>query len=256
MKLTLILASQRCGSSLLSGDIFTIGGMGRPGEYLLPVVGPRRRGDLEMGKVEELIRQGLVEGGPDVTALKLMINHAVHLHQDITGGSSANSSVDACQWFLEWARRTYDSVNLVVMVRKNAVDQAISRKLANATGVFHVRGSTAPPDYSPILDRISADGFVEDLLRLIGGVLKERDALLEVARANGNDALLVHYEDLIGSADEVAGRLRAHARRAGMYPTDAVARRSLRKLVPPAISNRVKAELRSLLDREVLPQLE
>ncbi|MBD3625456.1 MAG: hypothetical protein HUJ24_08780 [Rhodobacteraceae bacterium] len=256
MKLTLVLASQRSGSTLLCNDIKSLGGLGSPAENFLKLFRAGDGSGLGPQDVKDRIAAGADEQSPDVGAVKLMVNYAPRVYRFIEKSEKPAGRFEACMGFIEWARREYDAVNLIVLVRENAVDQAISRALASKTGVYHIqgtRGGNKKRNAAPA----PGDSAVppQDVMRAALASAREADVLRRVARKHANLALLLTYEQIAASPEATSQALRAHAAKAGMEAQNELAVRSMKKVVSNDVSAQIKADLRQYLDREFLRHL-
>lgn len=256
MELTLVLANQRSGSTLLCQDIISLGGLGRPGEYFLKVVGSGKpKPDVTAATIRGLLEQQRATGGSGVAGIKLMVNYAPRIMQYITGDHAKRPEPEAAsKAFIDWALQTYDGVNLVVLTRENVINQAISRVIARRTGVYHSPGA---PDTMP--DNLFAQDNPETLsnaiLRSAMVVAEERDILLRIARAYPDISLHLTYEEIAASVEMTSARLHEQARRFNMTPHMKVARRKLRKLVTDETASQLRAGVKDYVERRLVPYL-
>lgn len=256
MRLTIVLASQRSGSTLLCNDIKSLGGLGSPAEHFLKLF--RQQDDASLGAqdVKDRIAAGTDELSPDVGAVKLMVNYAPRVYGFIEKSEKPAGRYEACMGFIEWARREYDAVNLVVLVRENAVDQAISRTLASKTGVYHIQQKKRAGK-KKAAGGLSQDCAVppQDVMRAALASSREADVLRRVARKHADLALLLTYEQIAASPEATSEALRAHAAKVGMAAQNEQVVRSMKKVVSNDVSAQIKADLRQYLDREFLRHL-
>lgn len=222
--LTLVLAAPRTGSTLLCRDVASLGGLGSPREYFRGLEADLRRGPVGESGLVERVAQGIQDDAPGVAALKLMVRQAGPPFRVLTGRRPA-TPVESTSAVVGWARERFDRVLLVVLVR-NAVDQAISQVVADETGVFHstvpAGGAAAvppPPDFN---DRVMAE---------LQGILRDRRTLHTVAAEHADIALLLTYDDLTRRVEETTERLVAHARAHGFEPRRDIVARRLTKLI-------------------------
>ena len=246
--LTLVLASQRSGSTLLCRDIESLGGMGAPGEHFLELLRAFKEGTARPGEAEvlEAIGRGVKAEAPDIGAVKLMVNYAPRIDAFIRGGEEV-AQPKAMQNIIDWAQARFERLNLVVLIRANALDQAISRVVARQTQVWH-RKAGVLGDADPHGDAgLDLKKLNQPVLKALPGVIRNTEILRKVARANRDIALTVEYEDLAASAEDSARALVAHARRAGFEPRRDEVRRKLSKLIDADKSQAIRAEFRSFL---------
>ncbi|WP_112321220.1 Stf0 family sulfotransferase [Oceanibium sediminis] len=256
MELTLVLANQRSGSTLLCQDIFSLGGMGRPGEYFLKVVGGGKpKPGVTEATIRDILQQPQATGDSGVAAIKLMVNYAPRIIQYITGDQDSRPEPEAaCKAFIDWARQNFDGVNLIVLTRENAIDQAISRITAKRTGVYHSQGAagSTPQD---LFAKDNPEKLRNAILRAAMIAAEERDVLLRVAAANPDIALHLTYESIAASVEDTSRRLHEQASRFRMTPRAAVAQRTLRKLVTDETADRLRAGVRAYVESRLLPYL-
>ena len=208
--LTLVLATSRSGSALLCRDLKSLGGLGFPEEHLTGLDKQVRRGPVSETDVLERLARGCQDDAPGVAAAKLLVSQAGFTFHALTG-HPAESSSDAMLGVVSWARERFDRVLLVVLVR-NALDQAISRAVAQATGIHHATDraydaleATPPP----------ADQLNEQILVELVSVERSRKPLHSVLSANADIALPVTYEELTAQGESTTSRIVARARAQG-----------------------------------------
>lgn len=220
--LTLVLSSARSGSTLLCRDLAGLGGLGMPREYLRTLrQEPRPEGATEED-VLRLIAQGVAEDAPGVTGVKLMLRQAPATYEAISGERAP--SADALPAVLEWAKRRFERLFVVFLVR-NAMDQAISRVVADATGVYHSF------DHSEGRRTAEIPRLNEKILANLDRVVRDRRILLDVQRQYDDLGLLLTYEELAGDPDTTASRLARHARTAGFEVRRDTVTREMRKVI-------------------------
>lgn len=255
MKLTLVLANQRSGSTLLCQDIASLGGMGRPGEYFLRFTGgPHPKPNVGPADLKARMEGQDATRAEPVAAVKLMLNYAGRIEQYLSARTDRRLAPGAAaQAFVDWARASYDSVNLLVITRENPVDQAISRVLAAERGLYHSRKpDTAQPPLA-FEDDAAEQAFAARVLQAVAVAAGERDALIDLAQANG--ALHVTYEALVADPKGMAGTIVEHAKAADMQARRNVPTRRLRKVVTSEDAQTARAALKRYLQDRVLPFL-
>ena len=143
-KSIVILSTQRSGSTMVCDDLISTGVLGRPSEYYLEYfsnyqkVAPELRGQL----FHRLLARGLSENG--VCGVKVMASY-VGMCGDMIRQLGLCSSKDAVKGFFEF----YANSIFARVVRKNRIEQAVSRVLAEATGRYH---AASAPDASLVRD--------------------------------------------------------------------------------------------------------
>ena len=243
--LTLVLSSARSGSSLLCRDLRSLGGLGFPKEYLTGLDRQAREEPVSEKHVLERLARGCQDDAPGVAATKLMTSQAGFTYQALVGHAAPDRS-EALPRVISWARERFDRVFVVFLVR-NALDQAISRVVAESTGVYH----STDPAFRKSADATAATGDLnaEILLRL-PWAYRERSALLAAHAAHADIGLLVTYEELTRHVDETTSRLVAHARAAGFQVRTEVATRNLQKVISPERSSRIRESFLEYLRTE------
>jgi LPS sulfotransferase NodH len=232
--LTLVVSSARAGSTLLCHDIASLGGLGMAKEYLRGLRSEPQKTDATEADVVDRVATGVQEDAPGVAAVKLMVPQTSVTYQALTGRRVPSN--EALSGVIAWARERFDRVFLVFLVR-NAIDQAISRVVADATGIFHSTG-TAFKDENALA--VEIPDINQRILANIGRVARDRNFLLEGYRNHTDIGLLVTYDELSRQPDATAGRLAAHARAAGFQvPRDTVTR-NLEKVITAERSTEIR----------------
>lgn len=220
--LTLVLSSTRSGSTLLCRDIASLGGLGSAREYL------RGLGtDASEADVLERVARGVQDDAPGVGAVKLMVPQASAVCEALTGRGGQNDAA-AVSEVVNWARARFDRVFLVVLVR-NALQQAMSRVVAKETGIYHSQGAAYREGREEPLD---VDKTSRRILEALPSVLRHRAVLHAVAAEHADLALLVSYDELANHVDDTTRRLVAHAREQGFDPHSDTVTRKLTKVIP------------------------
>lgn len=223
--LTLVLSSARSGSTLLCRDLASLGGLGFPREYLKGLDGVARRSGVSEADVLERLARGVRDDAPGVAAAKLMVPQAPVTYEALSGRRLP--VVEAMSGVVSWARGRFERVLLVVLVR-NSIDQAISRAVAEATGIFHSSDQAfresggTPPDLGDLNPQILVE---------LGGVIRNRKTLHAVHAEHADIGLLLTYEELTGPVEETTARMVAHARGQGFDVHGETARRRLTKVI-------------------------
>jgi hypothetical protein len=241
---TLVLSSQRSGSTLLCRDIESLGGLGDPRERLLSL--QRGSGVASEADVVERIARGATEEAPEVGAVKLMVGQAPAVATAVTR-RTPRGQADAMRAVVEWATSRFDRVLLVVLVR-NAVDQAISRVVATSTDVFHA--TDAEQARAASLSLAPAEVLNPRILDQLQRVLGQRRVLTEIAADYADRALLLGYGDLTGAVEETTARLVAHARAHGFHPRRSQVSRTLVKVLDAERSQELRESFLDYLRAE------
>ncbi|GHA48413.1 hypothetical protein GCM10008927_11860 [Amylibacter ulvae] len=245
-KLTLLIATQRSGSTLLRSDIQDLGGMGVPGEHLMPLIRKDKKafkqgGDLtvsEQDVIDLIAKKGGDDNSPDVYGLKLMVSYADHVNW-MLGGEKETHPVQAAQNVIDWAYRTYDAVNLVSVVRPSILDQSISRAMAKTTGMYHMpQGDGAYDPYAQT--EIDDDLLNFAIWREVPIVINHMRNLQSILDANQDKVLKIEFRELTKNQTESNLRIVEHARKFGFEPHKNLAERKLKKLIKKERSEQIK----------------
>jgi LPS sulfotransferase NodH len=242
--LTLVLASARSGSSLLCRDLRSLGGLGFPKEYLTGLDKQARQEPVSEQHVLERLAQGCQDDAPGVAATKLMAGQAGFTYQALVGRPAANRN-EALSGVISWARDRFDRVFVVFLVR-NALDQAISRVVAESTGIYHSTDAA----FRSADEAAATDGMNAEILAQVPWAHRERSTLLAAHSAHADVSMLVTYEELTRRVDETTRRLVAHAREAGFQVRNDVATRKLQKVISPERSSRIRESFLEFLRTE------
>lgn len=233
--LTLILSTQRSGSTLLGHDIQSLGGLGRPREHFAGVNNGKRDAPVSEADVLEVLMRGLDKIAPGVTGFKLQVSQAAAVAHGLTGRRQETPQ-QAMSTVVSWAQDKFDRVLIVVLVR-NAVDIAISRVFANQTGTYNSRrpgALLAGAPLPPIPD------INERILFRFERALTETRVLNMVAAEHSDDVLFLTYDELTGQVEETTHRLVARAREVGLEPREETTTRNMEKVISIEESARVR----------------
>jgi LPS sulfotransferase NodH len=245
---TIILATQRTGSTLLCSELAELDGFGDPGEHFLPWLGAAPEGARMDGDAfAEAVARGRDATG--AVGLKLM---ADYLHRfaralGIERGDDTEAAV-ACLHELEgrigpaaWFR----------VDRADIFDQALSRYLATHTGVYFrtERGAVRREEQDA---RRSADGLLADfnvnwLECLMADIRRETAFLDDVSARLGRPVLAVTYEELSAERERVLAACCAHA---GHPPPADWPARWMRKVVDPELRDRFRERAEEMWARK------
>lgn len=245
--ITLVLASQRSGSSLLCRDIESLGGMGAPREYFLNILGKNAREGLGEQDVLMQIAQGVLPVDPGIGAVKLMVNYAPQIDAYIRQTQPVGH-LQALQNIIDWACGRFDRVNLIALVRINALDQAISRAMAQLTDVWHRKAELEAHADPYVGHKLEPRRVNMAILEALPGVIRQTEILQRIAARNAQICMMLDYDMLSGSIEESSRQIVGHARKAGFTPRSAVATRRMRKLLNDDRTVEIKAQFKSFLE--------
>ena len=244
--LTLVLATQRSGSTLLCRDIESLGGLGGPREYFLGLAEEAEHGSVSEDDVLERIARGATESDPRIGAVKMMVGQAPAVDAMIRGGRRRGQRV-ALQHVVEWAFERFERVFMVILVR-NALDQAISFVVASSTGFFHAS------DVADIRAASAAELVPEDLNPLILAQLQrflaQRRVLTLIGEEYADRALMLSYDELTRQMERTTNRLVAHARAQGFAPHRTSVTRTMMKVIDEDVSDRLRESFLAFLSTE------
>lgn len=234
--LTLVLSSARSGSTLLCRDIESLGGLGKPREFLKGLDAQARREGVSESDVLDRLAKGCVDDAPGVTGAKLMVPQSPITYRALTGQRAADAG-EAMSGVVSWAREHFDRVLVVVLVR-NILDQAISRVYSKQTGIFQ---STDPAFRAAGGKLPEVEGANQQILAQLPRVVLNREILHGVASEHADIALLLTYDELTRQVERTTTKLVEHALAQGFQPHRDVVTRKLTKLISPERSSAVRA---------------
>jgi LPS sulfotransferase NodH len=243
--LTLVLATQRSGSTLLCRDIESLGGLGGPRESFLGLAEQAEHESVSEDDILERIARGATESDPRIGAVKMMVGQAPTVDAAIRGGRRRGQLV-ALQHVVDWALERFERVFMVILVR-NALDQAISFVVASSTGLFHA---------GDVADRAgsAADLVPEDLNPLILAQLQrflaQRRVLTLIGEEYADRALMLSYAELTRQTERTTDRLVAHARAQGFAPQRTSVTRTMTKVIDDNVSDRLRESFLAYLTTE------
>lgn len=260
--LTLVLGSQRAGSSLLCRDLLGMGGLGAPEEYLVPLIRRSRRAKGALPGPEEILERigrGRRADAPRIGALKLMVNQAQFLDRSLRRAGLA-SRADALDHVLDWARQRFPRLVVFTIRRANPLDQAVSRLLARETRTYHRRdggaedgtGETGGGETGAMTDGLAGltldDAFFWRVFREIAVISEETELLDAVAARNPDICHVVAYDDLAATPGRCREAIHAHATACGLRPARVDVTRELRKVVTGRDAGRLKDGFRAFAE--------
>lgn len=251
--ITLVIASQRSGSTLLCQDIASLRGMGAPREYFLDILNQPKQPKSTPTEADVLacIAKGIMPSDPATGAVKLMVNYAPKIDAFIRNAPPV-APPQAVQNIIAWADANFDRVNLVALIRTNALDQAISRAVAGLTDIWHRRLARNPVGTDPYGEKKLAPRVLNmAILENLPAVLEQNAIIRDIARRNAERCLLIDYETLAASVEETSERIVAHARAFGFEPTRNLASRDLRKLIEADRAAAIRKDFRKFMEQRV-----
>lgn len=223
--LTLVISAPRTGSTLLCRDLASLGGLGSPREYFRGFDAQAKAGGVSEDDVVARLAKGVQAEAPGIGAVKLMVRQARSVAQAITGErADPAGSVSAV---VRWAQQRFDRVMVVLLVR-NTLDQAISRAVAEATGVYHSTSKKYRTQGEGELDGIDMN---QRIMTELAPAVRDRLTLQRVAEEHAATALLLTYDELTHQSEETTRRLLAHARAHGFEPVRETPVRRLTKVI-------------------------
>lgn len=244
--LTLVLATQRSGSTLLCRDIESLGGMGVPRENFLGLAEQAERESLAEPDVLARIARGATDDEPRTGAVKLMVGQAPTVDAVLRGAARPRSQQAALRHVVDWAFGRFDRVFLVVLFR-NALDQAISHTVASSRGLFH---ATDADDVTVASDALVPEQLNPVILAQLQRFLAQRRLLAQVAEQYADRALLLTYDELTGATEQATERLLSHARAQGFTPHRDTVSRTMVKVIDTELSQRLRESFLGYLATE------
>lgn len=214
MPSTIILATQRTGSTLLCAEFEAIGGLGRPGEHFLTWLQTAPADAL----LPEAALDSILDPGRDPdgnVGVKLMADYLPGIARRAPGAVAGEEPVAATVRFVEALARWIGPAVLFRIDRGDLFDQALSGYLAVSTGVYFrtEEGEVTRPINT---DRDSHEAALADLniIRLERHLLRlaaDRAFLDRVVQGLGRPVLAVEYDALSERREAVLAACCAHA---------------------------------------------
>ncbi|MCC1482862.1 Stf0 family sulfotransferase [Roseibaca sp. Y0-43] len=136
MKKIILCATQRCGSTLVMEDMRNTGVLGMPEEWFIPW-SPAKAGQNWREALASVYRRGTGDNG--IFAVKIMANQLFNIDACL---STFKASTKGRGSFANIAEE-FDHAAWVWLRRRDIVSQAISRLMAQQTGINH---ATARPE--------------------------------------------------------------------------------------------------------------
>ncbi len=250
-ELTIVLASQRSGSTVLCQDVTAVGGLGVPNKYFLKLIGKNKPQNPGEQPVLKAIIQGQDPERPEAAAIKMMLNQAPPIATYIDGAAPLPPA-QATQRVIDWARDRFERVAIIALVRDNSLDQAISKAVANASQTWHQDSEAKKNEKAgkPAQDfDHSSDSFQLEILKALPLFIRQKKIIQKIVRQNTDIAHLLRYDDISAQPDETAQAIAAHTRALGFSPQGQPSNRTLKKLVDSDRSAQIKASFRAFLER-------
>ncbi|WP_071817948.1 Stf0 family sulfotransferase [Prochlorococcus marinus] len=255
--ITLVISSQRSGSTLLCRDIESLAGMGLPKEYFTYFFKKRQRVKELLGKYSEsdvisMIQKGCISSHPNIGAVKLMVDQAPKVDSLIRQDAAVDNEI-AIDNIITWAFNKFSRVNLIFLTR-NVIDQAISRAISKHSDIWHYeldgtrrkneRWVDKRPDYNLNLSQEEISMMV---ISELPDVVLHSGIIKRLAKKYSKESILIDYESLISNPEGCWKQLIFHAKKFGFAPPNQKAKRTLRKLISPEMNIDIKQGLKSYL---------
>ncbi len=242
---TVILATQRTGSTLLCSEFTAIGGLGRPGEHFLGWLRAAGEGArLPRSDFEAALEAGRAPDGS--VGVKLMADYLPTLGA-AWRAPAPESPEAAAVAFLEALAEEIGPLAVFRIDRSDRFDQALSRYLAAATGVYFktVEGSEVRREGQPTEpgERL-LDGLTPQRLEaILGKIDRECGRLDAIAERLPWPVLSLSYEALVEDRDRVLAACCAHA---GVPAPTAWPERWMKKVVDRDLRDRFRRRAETL----------
>tara|TARA_Y100001968_G_C19366453_1_gene722775 strand:+ start:580 stop:1395 length:816 start_codon:yes stop_codon:yes gene_type:complete len=255
--ITLIVSSQRSGSTLLCRDIESMSGMGSPEEYFTYFFQERSKINKIFKRYNEndvikRIGKGCIASEPNIGAVKLMVDQAPRvdslIREDIP--LSRESSIEN---IVNWSFSKFRRVNLIFITR-NVIDQSISRAMTKHTNIWHYELDSSKhknqrwvdnrPDFN--LD-LSEETLSLMILSELQNVILESNIIRRVFKKYSNNSILIDYESLSYQPKDCWRKITSHAKKLGFKPKKETAERSLQKLISIETNLIIKEKLKSYI---------
>jgi LPS sulfotransferase NodH len=206
----------------------SMGGLGIPLEWLLPLFDPPVKYGIAMDDVRSLLATGY-DAGSESYGIKLMVNYCGPL-----------ADVIAPQLQLSDNLRIFDILKsefenrFVVSLTRNGIEQTISRYLSQKSGLYHRYsdgGTVRSGDGVMSYEEACAAADFDDLIRLNGEIQQERLKQSEMVKALDCSTLEITYEQLVSEPVHSAQRIYDTACSARMRPTSKQFQKATDKVV-------------------------
>jgi LPS sulfotransferase NodH len=229
---TVILGTQRSGSTLLCAELTDIGGMGAPGEHFLGWLQQARpSARLLPPDILNALKLGRSKDG--TIGLKLMTDYLPRLATAAAERATETTAEQHSAGFLRSLAELTGPTAYYRIVRRDVFDQALSRYMAFATGVYFLTehgvltgGDNAGAKRSP--EAVLETFHPPTLHQYEIDIAEENAFLTRICDALDAPVLTVVYEELVDDRDPV---LRACCAHAGVSPPPEWPRRWMKKVV-------------------------
>lgn len=207
-----LCATQRCGSTLVVEDMRNTGVLGRPEEWFIPWKSRKQNQDWKAA-FDGVHKRARSQNG--VTAVKIMANQLTELDQCLA--SFVNSDRPG---LFPHVADAFSGAVWVWLRREDIVYQAISRQMAQQTGINHATASADDPHfagnlakgYDPSYNAVAQYRY-NALLRHTTAITLENLTWKRFFSSHAVEPIELVYETVI--ADEAMSHLDAMARALG-----------------------------------------
>lgn len=200
VSLLILCATQRCGSTMIVEDMRNTGVLGNPEEWFVPWAQPNPNRDHEQ-ELAGVKRRAVGDNG--VASIKVMANQLL----DIEDGLKTFLKPKPGPRFFRF-HNAFKDAKWARIRRRNVVAQAISRVMAQQTGINHATGTAEQEHFAGNLLK----GYSEDynqsakfnydaILREATSITLENVAWDQFFRDFEIDPLVLTYEDVVRDND-------------------------------------------------------
>ena len=212
----ILCATQRCGSTMIVEDMRNSGVLGNPEEWFIGWE-PEKEG-LNWTQVLKGVRKNAT-GDNDVAAIKVMANQLFNIEECLKPFLKPPPGPQFFRF-----HKAFEGATWVKLTRRNIVAQAISRIMAQQTGINHATGSAEQEHFAGNLLK----GYTQDynaraaynydaILRECTSITLENLAWDHFFRDHGITPIEFIYEDVVKDPD--MGHLDQMARAVGLEGT-------------------------------------
>lgn len=191
-----------------------IGGLGRPGEHFLPWLGRTEEG-TRLTRRDVTAALDVARDHTGAVGIKFMADYLPRLARAWLL-TSVKDDLEACLSFLKVLMAEHGRFAIYRIDRTDRFDQALSRYLAGATGVYFktIEGEDVQRDTDK--RRLTADAALDGLFpkrveQLLSRIDRETSFLDQLCDALPVPVMAVSYEDLCDDRDRVLRRCCQHA---------------------------------------------